>query len=190
MNCLIKNCEGDHYAKRYCQHHYDKIKRHGSPYFQRQLKKDLLCIAPECDRKRFAKDMCMKHYVKIRKTGTLKQLQVYGEESKQKSRARTAKWKKDNWGYYKAYLLSRKKRIKVATPKWADKKEIIEFYKKCPKGFHIDHVIPLNGKNVSGLHVTYNLQYLPKIENLRKGTKFLQGGLLQDSTAHKFNLEG
>ena len=53
-----------------------------------------------------------------------------------------------------------------------DKKEIAEFYRNCPEGHHVDHIIPLNGKNVSGLHTVSNLQYLPATENLRKSNKF------------------
>ena len=53
-----------------------------------------------------------------------------------------------------------------------DKKEIAEFYRNCPKDFHVDHIIPLNGKNVSGLHTIGNLQYLSATENLRKHNKY------------------
>ena len=53
-----------------------------------------------------------------------------------------------------------------------DKEEIAEFYRNCPEGYHVDHIIPLNGKNVSGLHTIINLQYLPATENLRKSNKF------------------
>lgn len=57
-------------------------------------------------------------------------------------------------------------------PPWADLKVIEEFYNACPKGYHVDHVIPLRGKTVSGLHVITNLQYLTDIENLKKSNKF------------------
>lgn len=65
----------------------------------------------------------------------------------------------------------RKGRLKAATPLWADKIAIHQFYVNCPDGFHVDHIIPLHGKLVSGLHVLENLQYLPAEENLRKGNK-------------------
>ena len=57
------------------------------------------------------------------------------------------------------------------TPQWANLKAIEEFYKNCPKGYHVDHIVPLQGKNVSGLHVLENLQYLPASENIRKGNR-------------------
>jgi hypothetical protein len=60
----------------------------------------------------------------------------------------------------------------VQTPKWANKEKIKQFYKQKPKGYEVDHIIPLQGKFVSGLHVENNLQYLSKIDNVRKSNKF------------------
>lgn len=66
------------------------------------------------------------------------------------------------------------KRVKLATPNWLtkeQKQEIAHMYGSCPKGFHVDHIIPLKGSNVSGLHVPWNLQHLPAEKNLSKGNK-------------------
>jgi hypothetical protein len=56
----------------------------------------------------------------------------------------------------------------------AERVEVEGMYLFCsvfPK-FEVDHIIPLNGKNVSGLHVLGNLQVLSRFENRSKGNKF------------------
>jgi 5-methylcytosine-specific restriction endonuclease McrA len=66
----------------------------------------------------------------------------------------------------------RKYYIAERTPIWADLDAIEHIYANCPKGYHVDHIIPLRGKVVSGLHVPNNLQYLSSSQNLEKSNKF------------------
>ena len=42
--------------------------------------------------------------------------------------------------------------------------------------WHVDHIIPLNGKLVSGLHVWNNLQVIPATENYAKKNNYVVGG--------------
>jgi len=65
--------------------------------------------------------------------------------------------------------LSKEKRI----PPWANIKKIKEIYDNCPDGMEVDHIIPLHGEIVSGLHVHNNLQYLTPAENEAKGNKYV-----------------
>lgn len=65
-----------------------------------------------------------------------------------------------------------KSRLRKAMPSWADKDKIREKYMNRPKGFHVDHIIPIRGDIVCGLHVHYNLQYLLAETNIKKSNSF------------------
>ena len=68
------------------------------------------------------------------------------------------------------------------TPKWLTAEDlwvIDEVYELAAlrskiTGFkwHVDHIFPLQGENVSGLHVPWNLQVITWKENLSKANKF------------------
>lgn len=74
---------------------------------------------------------------------------------------------------YQREYQKRRKALKLdRMPKWADIRKIQEIYNNCPDGYHVDHIVPLQGINVCGLHVEHNLQYLTAQENLQKGNKF------------------
>lgn len=76
--------------------------------------------------------------------------------------------------YHREYQKTRKLLKISRVPAWADIDKIREIYNKCPLGYHVDHIVPIQGKNVSGLHVENNLQYLTAQDNLRKHNKFTE----------------
>lgn len=78
---------------------------------------------------------------------------------------------KNNKNSYFLRALKRKKHIKIATPAWVNFNEIKKIYDKCKQGYHVDHIVPLRGDNVCGLHVHWNLQIITAKDNLMKGNK-------------------
>lgn len=88
-------------------------------------------------------------------------------------------WAIENPGKMKAKDRRRKVRNKLAFVPWADLDKINIIYKVAKElteqtgiPHHVDHIIPLQGKLVSGLHVDYNLAVIPAKENLIKGNKY------------------
>ena len=61
------------------------------------------------------------------------------------------------------------------TVAWSDTERIKQFYEDCPDGYHVDHIVPLQGERVSGLHTIDNLQYLLASKNMSKSNKFNVG---------------
>lgn len=111
----------------------------------------------------------------------------YISENKERIYANNKKWLENNKEKYiitrtKYNLKNREKNTKrvmkshfarlQATPKWVDLNEINALYKEASeKGLTVDHIAPIQGDNMCGLNVTWNIQFLTKSENSIKGHK-------------------
>lgn len=91
-----------------------------------------------------------------------------------KVKASIMSWQRRNKKKKNALVQARHSRFKQSRPKWLNKeqkKQIATMYYNCPKGYHVDHIMPIKGVLSSGLHVPWNLQYLKAFDNLSKGNK-------------------
>lgn len=92
--------------------------------------------------------------------------------NRDKERQAIKEWFANNPSMRKAYGANRRAALMQRTPLWADLTAVAKIYETCPEGHQVDHIVPLQGELVSGLHVEYNLQHLPAAENAAKCNKF------------------
>lgn len=92
-------------------------------------------------------------------------------------------WRENNRPKARAFSSKRRASERNATPPWLTKEhlaQITEIYAEAERltietgiTHHVDHIIPLRGKTVSGLHVPWNLRAIPAPENLSKGARLI-----------------
>lgn len=113
---------------------------------------------------------------------------VWATENKEKRKLIEKKWRSNNKEHRNFKCSEYRAKKRQAMPAWLtkyDRDEIKRIYSVVPSGYHVDHIVPIQGENVCGLHVPWNLQYLPKYQNESKGNKFLDI-IVNSSICHQF----
>jgi hypothetical protein len=106
----------------------------------------------------------------------------YRLKAKETLRENAKRWRQNNKGKKNADTALRFASKMQRTPKWLtkeQKQQIKDFYvmaadleKIFPWMQCVDHIVPLRGKEVCGLHVPWNLQILSAKENMEKGNRY------------------
>ena len=145
----------------------------------------------ECDRASVAlwsKNNKERHYIrtstwsKENKEACNKRTMEWRKANPEKAKASVANWNNLNKDKVTFYVAKRRATKHNATPSWLTEddhwliEEAYDLAKLRTKMFgfvwHVDHIIPLKGKNVCGLHVPINLQVIPASENCSKRNRF------------------
>ena len=108
--------------------------------------------------------------------------QRWYEKNKEKAFEQARKYAAENPAWKAAHCAKRRSRKLRACPLWLTQEqlnEIEQFYQQAKTLFketgiphHVDHIVPLQGKSVSGLHVPWNLQVITASANSKKSNHF------------------
>lgn len=111
----------------------------------------------------------------------LNKAKEYYKNNAETQRKKSLEWKLLNRGVATASQRMRELAKRKATPSWLteeQKEAIKDFYwlakdleKVSGEKYHVDHIIPIKGEDVCGLHVPWNLQVLPADINIAKGNR-------------------
>jgi hypothetical protein len=104
------------------------------------------------------------------------------DKHRERRRADSRRWFRNNKAKANAHCAKRRASKDQRTPEWLSKEakqQLLDFYtiarsltEETGISYEVDHIIPLRGKIVSGLHVPWNLQILTHEENIKKHNTF------------------
>jgi len=111
---------------------------------------------------------------------TIKSKQKWREENRERHNAINRKWDANNKPVKAALECKRRASQIQRTPAWdPDAHLIVAKYQLAAMlstasgiPYHVDHIIPLQGRKISGLHVFSNLRVIPGENNVKKSNKF------------------
>jgi hypothetical protein len=123
-----------------------------------------------------------EYYAKNKEVRLAYDAQYYRTKNRAKRLLQVAAWAGKNRGksnaIKKAYKLAKAR----ACPAWLTEDEHWMMYEAYELAhlrseslgyvWHVDHIVPLRGRTVSGLHVPWNLQVIPGADNMSKSNKF------------------
>lgn len=102
----------------------------------------------------------------------------YADKNRAAVNARIKTWKEKNQDKVRMQTATRRASKKQAQPSWVNSSDLLKIYGQSKRlsdmigiVYHVDHIVPLQGENVCGLHVPWNLQIIPAWQNLQKQNK-------------------
>jgi len=189
METRVKNAKRNASLAVWREENRDALRSYQREYMRKRRAQD-----PEKSRKQGRKDAAKRRALKPDETREYNRAFYHSLSPEQKlERARKSRqvshesirraaqmWAKRNPGKKNAETAKRRAMEKLAMPHWVDRKAMRAVYVECKRQcaetgqrLEVDHIVPLQGKNVCGLHVPWNLQIIPSTDNRKKANRLL-----------------
>jgi hypothetical protein len=135
-------------------------------------------VAEQAHQRRMERLAKKQAYYLANRDGHLQRMAANYRANQTEYKARSLRWKTENKDKWNAKCMERHTAKLRACPKWLSDDDRWVFEQAydlaqvrervCGGKWHVDHIVPLRGKTVSGLHVPWNLQVIPASVNCSK----------------------
>lgn len=176
--CSVPSCGKPVLQRGYCRAHYMRWYRHGDPLGGKRRRHDKSTNEPNhCGQYRCPAGVRLHqrvHYAENKPEYMARARAQSPEDLRKYKRS----WKHSNPAKVAADRRARRAQVKNATPSWLTPEQwraMDEIYSSARElslstgtPYHVDHIVPLRGRNVSGLNVPWNLEVLRGADNMAK----------------------
>jgi hypothetical protein len=168
----LKRCASCREIKPVSDFHVRRASRDGLAY------KCAACVKQACREWKTANPDAFREWYKKNADKQSRKYKEYREANIDALKLKYREWAQRNPDKINSRIAKRSAAKLRATPSWADREAMRDFYRLAAKltretgvRHEVDHIVPLQGKSVCGLHWEGNLQVLPKTENIRKSNR-------------------
>lgn len=179
LNCQCKTCF-DATTAVYVSKNKEKLKRTWKEYRQNRMSETVKQNKRLASKRRYVEnpEYFRKFFDSYKPQKVAYDRNRRNGEKRAQIKAQKAEWLKNNRAWDNAQKAKRKAKKLQATPKWLTNhhwNQIEQIYEKAKslsretgQDYQVDHILPLQGETVSGLHVPWNLEPILATENASK----------------------
>lgn len=169
--CSIKGCDEPSFKKGMCNAHYLRMRRYGRTDPVRRTEPNV-CGKSHCP----GQSSIGKHLDYVRNPEKFKIRQrKWNRDNSERAKATSKAFAEANRALVRSYNAARRARVLRATPVWLTSEQWVAIravYAEAERlsretgiRYDVDHIVPLKGKSVCGLHVPWNLRAIPRDKN-------------------------